>query len=337
MWSLQNRTPFAAERNWTRDKQGLHRWIVAVKATFDIALDGRLTLCDEQEPPLLSPEYHGKPGESSLRLDSDLLAIKPCTDVILDAHAHAPGRKGATRVPVSFRIGDLAKTLVVSGPRVYYKSPTGGLTTSTPQAFERRPIRFESAYGGVDRSARDPSNHSHDPRNPIGVGFTLDSARLVNTPAPTIEYPNTDPAKAGPAGFGPIDPAWSPRRERAGTYGAEWERTKKPLLPDDYDDLFASAAPSDQRVVRGLRGGERVELTHLTQEGLLRFELPKLYFTFTTHFGDRREEHRSRLITVIVEAERKRVAMVWQTDLKVQPTDDEYLDYTIIREKPYLT
>ena len=85
MWALDNRTAYAAERNWIRDKNGVHHWLVAVKATFDVALDGRLKLADEQPPPLLEPEYRGEPGSSSLRLDSDLLAVKPGTTVAVFA------------------------------------------------------------------------------------------------------------------------------------------------------------------------------------------------------------------------------------------------------------
>lgn len=79
MWSLDNRTPYAAGRNWVRDKTGAHHWLVAVKATFQVAPDGRLSLGDEQPPPLLAPIHRGDPGLSSLRADSDLLALKPGT------------------------------------------------------------------------------------------------------------------------------------------------------------------------------------------------------------------------------------------------------------------
>ena len=33
VWTLANRTPYAAGRNWVRDKTGAHQWVVAVKAT----------------------------------------------------------------------------------------------------------------------------------------------------------------------------------------------------------------------------------------------------------------------------------------------------------------
>ena len=59
MWALTNETAYAADRNWIRDKQGVHHWLVAVKATFGIGPAGRLKLADEQLPPLLAPEYRG--------------------------------------------------------------------------------------------------------------------------------------------------------------------------------------------------------------------------------------------------------------------------------------
>jgi hypothetical protein len=75
----------------------------------------------------------------------------------------------------------------------------------------------------------------------------------------------------------------------------------------------------------------------LTPEGSLRFELPKIYLTFTTAFGRRREEHRSRVTALLIQPQLRRVMLVWQSTLQVEPKDDEYLDRTVIREKPYLT
>ena len=62
MWAVKNHTPYAADRVWGRDKDGVHEWIVAVKGTFDIKPDGSTKLADEQLKPLLLPEYHGEPG-----------------------------------------------------------------------------------------------------------------------------------------------------------------------------------------------------------------------------------------------------------------------------------
>ena len=257
MWALKNRTAYAAARNWIRDKNGVHHWLVAVKATFDIAPGGRVRLADKQSSPLLEPIHRGDPPTSSLRIDADLLAPKPGTDVCLDACAHASKGRPAAAVPVSLRIAAIEKTLLVHGLRVYYRGARGIITMSSPRSFVIQPIHYEWAFGGTDTTHPDPLKHCIDARNPVGKGIAADPAALDNHPAHAIEYPRGDPRTTGPAGFGPIASFWSPRLERAGTYDARWEATKKPLLPDDYDERFASAAPDDQRSTQPLRGENR--------------------------------------------------------------------------------
>ncbi|WPB72813.1 DUF2169 domain-containing protein [Archangium violaceum] len=336
MWALNNRTSYSAERNWTRDKTGAHHWIVAVKASFHVAPDGQLSLADEQPPPVLAPEYRGEPGTSSLRCDSDLLAIKPATDVLVDASAHAPEGKPTTTVPVTLRFETVRKVLVVHGTRVFMNGLTG-VVPSKPLPFTTRPIVYEWAYGGHDQTDPDVRNHRLDPRNPVGKGVAAKPERLVDQPAHVIEYPDGHFAKTGPAGFGPIEASWSPRRELSGTFDAAWEQTQKPLLPTDYDERFALCAPVDQRPSGLLRGGERIELVNMTPQGVLRFDLPKLYFVMTTWFGRRSQEHRARLATVFVDANRMLLGMVWQSAIRVSPRDVDYLDRTDIEEKPFLT
>lgn len=329
MWSLLNRTAFAADRNWTRDKDGVHWWIVAVRATFDLASDGQLTLADEQLPPVLAPEYFGAPGQSSLRYDSDLLWAKPNTDVLVVANAHAPGGRATSVVPVSLRVGQIQKQLVVHGERVY----RSGLKTSSPKAFMTRPIQYELAFGGMDLSDPDPRNHRYDDRNPIGRGLAVNPNHLTDKPAHSIEYASGDPASRGPAGFGPIDPAWLPRRALAGTYDERWDRTKKPLLPDDFDPAYALSSPTDQRNAKPLAGGERVELVNMTPEGKLLFEVPRVLLEFTSIFGSRREPHQGQLATVLVEPDDRRLSLVWQSTLRVAAPEVDYLDATEIVEK----
>ena len=251
MWALNDQTPYASDRTWVRDKNGAHLWIVVVKATFDIGENGKLNLADEQLPPLHEPEYWGEPGLSSIRYEADLVAPKPGTDVIVNAHAHAPKGKLAPSIDVVLRIEKLTKTVRVFGTRVYTRG-IGGLGTSKPLPFESKPITYEWAYGGSDVTASDPRNQVIDMRNPVGKGVARNSPQLVNTPAHTIEYPNGNPTKTGPAGFGAIASYWSPRRELTGTYDAKWVEKRKPLLPTDYDERFVLCAPTDQRLPRHL-------------------------------------------------------------------------------------
>jgi hypothetical protein len=336
MWMLDNRTPYAAGGNWTRDKAGVHHWLVAVKATFDVATGGKLTLADEQPPPVLAPEYRGDPANTSLLLDSDLLAPKPGTDILLDACAHAPKGRPAAKVPVSLRVGSLEKTLLVYGTRVYYQGVVG-LAMSAARPFTVHPIHYEWAFGGTDVRDANPRKHRIDPRNPVGKGFATNPAHLENQVAHAIEYPNGNAAKAGPAGFGPLAAFWLPRLSHAGTYDERWEKSKKPLLPDDYDDRFALAAPDDQRPSSPLRGGETITLLNMTPEGALRFDLPRIQLAFSSRILRRIEDHQATLTTVFVAPEQRKLSLVWQSALRVPKRRElEYLDWTFVKEGPFV-
>lgn len=311
----------------------MHHWIVAVKGTYALGEDGRLSLAEEQTPPLLVPEHHGEPGTSSLRYDADLGPMKPTTDILVLGSAYAPKERPTDQVEVRLKVGPIDKGLLVWGERLYEHGVTG-VTPGLARPFLRQPIRYEYSYGGADLSDPDPRQQAFDLRNPVGRGVIGPDGDLVGRPAPQVTCPNRSDT---PAGFGPIDRSWSPRVGFAGTYDEDWARTRRPLLPLDYDPRFALCAPVDQQPARHLRGGEVVELFNLTPGGRIRFELPKVYLTYTTRFGRRREEHRGRLVTVIIEPDAAMLQMVWQSALPVPAPDGDYLDVTTVREKPYLT
>jgi hypothetical protein len=333
MWALDNTTPYAADRTWVRDKAGKHHWIVVVKATFHFDARAKLGLADEQLPPLHEPEYFGEPGRSSLRYEADLVAMKPGTDVTLNAHAHAPASRPAREVTVTLRIDDLEKQLLVRGESLHTFG-VSGMTTSSPEPFITRPIIYELAYGGTDTLDPDPRKHCIDLRNPVGGGFAAHSEHLIGRTAPSIYYPRGNPAKVGPAGFGALASYWSPRLELGGTYDQDWANNKKPLLPDDYDETQLLYAPADQRPRQRMHGGEVIDLINLTPEGALRLELPKICIMCTTRVSGRSSEYRCELASVILEPEDRRLIMAWQGSLHVGPSDIDYLDESRVWEKP---
>ena len=334
MWSITNRTPYKVKKTWGRDKDGVHEWIVAVKGTFDIKPDGKVELAEEQLDPLLVPEYNGEAGMSSLRYDADLVAPKPTTDVVLNGTAYAPKGRPSNDFIVSIRVAQIEKAIRVVGNR-RWKGGVFGLKTSTAEPITTLPIIYERAYGGYDHTNPDPKKQRMDPRNPVGCGVVAKSKHRLGQPLPNFEYPRGSLEKSGPAGFGAIDGHWSPRRELQGTYDTAWQQNRLPLLPEDWDPHSLLCSPADQRPNSHLFGGEPIELSNLTPEGKLSFTLPKVHLTFNTRIDRRREEHRSRLSTVIVEPDYPRIIMVWLTSL-VCRTDGEYLEETIVREKPYI-
>jgi hypothetical protein len=332
MWLLRNHTSYAAERNWTRDEHGVHWYLIAVRGTFTIGPRGRPALHDEQPPPILAPEYTGTPGESSLRYDSELLERKPGTDVVVLGSAYAPRGRPASTVPVILRVGKLEKQLLVHGNRAYYEG-VAGLATTSSEPFVKQPIQYELAFGGRDTSDPDPRRHKLDERNPIGRGFPPSAARWKDQLAHCIEYPDGAPASRGPAGFGPIDRSWLPRRALAGTFDAKWIDSKKPLLPDDYDPKFGMCAPADQQLPAPLVGGEQIGLLNMTPDGTLAFELPKVALRFSTAIRGKRHEHRAQISSVVVEPCDRRVFVTWQSSLKVRAPDVDFLSTTDITEQ----
>jgi hypothetical protein len=325
MWQIDNRTPFAAERGWVRDRDGAEIWLVALKCTFDIHPDGTLEVSKEQPPVLRAPEYHGEPGKSSVKFESDLVLTKCTTDIFVVGHAWAPYAVPVGQLDVGFRVGPVQKMLRVSGDRVW-----DGSGPTPPQPFLQMPLVYERAFGGVD-SRSDTPERDWEWRNPVGVGFAVSRENLAGTPVPNIEYPgeliNSWNDRPNPAGFGPIACHWQPRAGFAGTYDEKWMKERQPLLPEDFDDHFFQAAPTDQQAPVFLRGGEPVALLRLTPEGDLRFQLPRIFPGFETRFFDgTRVRHRDRkLHSVVLEPDHPRVSLVCHSALpchaKVQKLD----------------
>jgi hypothetical protein len=334
MWAIRNRTPYKVGKTWRRDKNGVHEWIVAVKATYDIRADGRTVLADEQFDPLLLPQYNGKAGSSSLRYDADLVARKSTTDVVVNGTACAPMARASGEFMVSLRVGPIHKVLRVRGDRQWVNGMIG-LKASAPEPIVSVPITYERAYGGYDHADPDCQNHRMDARNPVGCGVHARLERRIGQPLPNFEYPQGNLEKDGPAGFGAIDSFWSPRREYCGTYDQAWQENRFPLLPEDWDARSLLCSPVDQRPPNPFIGREPVELVNLTPQGHLSFLLPRVHLTFRTEIAGRFEEHRGSLATVIIEPDHPRVSLVWVTSL-VCRTDVDYLEKTVVDEKRML-
>ena len=349
MWQADNRTPFAAERGWVRDRDGAEVWLVAVKATFDIKSDGTTEIAKDQPPVLRAPEYHGEPVKSSIKYEADLVLRKKTTDIIVVGHAHAPSGKAVTSLDVGFRVGTLQKILRVFGDRTWTaRGPTA------PQPFTKMSLVYERAFGGTDLKSGQPEQ-DWDWRNPVGCGFVVKQEHLDGLPLPNVEFADYPISswedRPPPAGFGPLCSHWQPRVSFAGTYDDNWMKNRQPLLPDDFDERFFQFAPVDQQALEFLTGGEPVALLNLSPLGTLRFMLPKLFLGFETRFYDgSREIHKERrLHSVIIEPDFPRVSLVWhsalpchfkvqklertiitlKTDLSAGETDDEQNEFKV--------
>jgi hypothetical protein len=296
---LDNRTPFDATTFVFPDLDGQELLLVVMAATF-IAPDGtELRLADEQSPIRTADEYRGDPAKSSVTYEADVAYVKPFVDVIVNGHAYASRGKATKQVPVRVRIGDVNKTLNVSGDR----DALGGIIP-----FTRMPIIYERTFGGIN-------DQGHvDLRNPIGVGYrgARSADPSVLTTAPNVEYPNND---REPAGFGPLGRGWKPRIDFAGTYDQKWIDERWPILPSDFDTRHFQVAPLDQQS-RSVKGGEHVEIVNMTPDGVWRFRLPVL--DVPVHLLHDRSQQRVRLTldTVVIEPDDWRVTLTSRLGLR---------------------
>jgi hypothetical protein len=327
-------TRFAAERGWSVDSDGKKHWLVVVKATFDVKADGSLQPADEQVPPLQAPTSNGEEGVSSVQFDMEVVGLKPGTDVYVVGSAFAPNGAPAKEFPISLQVGTRKKTLIVSGERRWIR--TGGeVHPSDPAPFTERPVIYEHAYGGYDDSDPDPRKQKLFTRNPVGTGCITDRTKLLGEPAPSIAFPGADPEASPAAGFGAIAAGWEPRANLAGTYDAKWIEDQKPFLPHDFDSRHYMCAPEDQQFVPYLRGGEPVAIVNMSLDGVVKFEVPKRYFSMETAFGKRLTRHRAFLTSLVVEPAKRRTYAIWTSSLEVPPSQVDRLDATTIREREY--
>lgn len=295
MLQLRNSTPFPAAFAVFPDRQGVDMVFVAIKATF-IWLEEQIEVAGDQAPIVLADTYWGEPGASSLRDAGEMHPSKPGTDLLIQGEAFAPGDRPTTSCTVSMRVGSIAKSLLVTGDRVWERGLTG-LAASRPLPFLSMPIVFERAFGGT--VPQPDGSLVCEPRNPVGCGLRggRSQAAMLGTPLPNIEDPRD---RAAPIGVGPIAPSWEPRCRMGGTYDDAWRRTRAPYLPDDFDPRFFHVAPADQSFAAPLSGGEPVELVGLSPQGVDRFALPCCRLAVTLSIGRERTTRPAQLETVLL-------------------------------------
>lgn len=329
-----NATPFAAESTWTRDERGAEFWLVAVRACFDIDPEGCQSPAAKQTEVQRAPVFAGDPLTSGLLSDNDFVLQKDGTDVLVEGRAYAPEKRPTTHCSVRLKVHTIDKTLNVLGERRLFKRSLG-LSIAKPQPFLDMPLTWERAYGGWDRKGK---KDKWEPSNPAGSGFATDPSHLDETMAPNVEYPDAPyrgPGSGRPAAFGPVAHHWQPRVRYAGTYDKQWQETRDPLLPADFDRRYFRCAPADQQTQKPLIGYEQVKLGGFTPDGFLGFVLPRIKFDMITTFkryGDIRQE--PSIHTLWLMPDRRRFEIVYLSALEVPPGREEKLVGTTVRIRP---
>lgn len=272
------------------DLEGFQALHFTLKRTYRLVPDEMIVATDWQRPLYTTDQYHedADPFEASLRFESDLGPPKPGTDLIIGANCYAPGGDAIQCRP-SVRVGDHRHEISVVGNRIAWQSAGGRIRFTPAESFSVLPIRYELAYGGVDRlHAMAPLMYA---ANPLGTGFLMapgddDPARDRWTVLPNIEHPDrmltpdtllvpqADREKwRVPAGFGPIPKHWEPRGSRAGM--PEGAKPLWKLLHAEHDpkgEHFKTMQPTfwscaaDGMHLPHLDGHEKITLRHMHRD-----------------------------------------------------------------------
>jgi hypothetical protein len=322
MLQVENRTPFAAALSVFPDVQGVESAYLAVKATFAFTADAP-ALAPAQVPLVATDVYWGDPTQTSLRAAGEFALPKPATDILLTGRAVAPA-PGTRVADVSLRVGALRKTVRVYGDRRWERRG-GRWVPGEPAVWERMPLRWELAFGGVvpARDASAGAVQDWEPRNPVGRGLFDPATASADDPplVPNLEDPTapigSETDRPPPACFAPLAPTWMPRRTYAGTYDEAWTRSRAPYLPLDFDSRFFQVAPPDLMAAGYLLGGEPVGLRGFTQGGPLAFELPRLTLDASFDFDGKARSQPLNLETVLFEPDAGRLQLLWRAGLAV--------------------
>jgi hypothetical protein len=322
MLKVRNETPFEAGMFVVPDERGVDTLYVVAKATFGVRAGGEaVAVAEAQVPVCLADEFWGEAQTSSLKLASEAHLGHDGTDVLITGQLYAPRGRKVPTLDATLRVGPVRMAVRAFGDRTFTGASAAPFATA-PQPFDVMPLRYERAFGGgyTDPGTREPRAER---RNPVGLGMLPEDTRDLRAfrgaalpnledPAALWQRPGDRPAPCAP---GPVAPTWLPRAQYVGTYDARWETHRAPYLPADFDKRYFRVAPPRLASEGPLRGGEPVELEHVTPEGAWRFALPTLSYEAHAVVRGRREALSFALQTVHLEPDDARLTLVHRAAL----------------------
>ncbi len=323
-----------------------HVFSVIVKRSYTIEQDGTVARRRPDHPLRRTDLYFdgGDPGSATMLHEHELAPFKASVDVVVIGKAYAPEGRPVPSMPVSVRIGNREKRLVVFGDRACRFRTNALPEVSPPQPFTELELRYERAYGGRDETSL-PDIPFHYPRNPMGWGIALrnlpesiDGLRLPNIEDPddlltpdriVLAAPDRWHEQPLPQGFGWRQREWYPRSALLGAYpplldvGTVTREEAAGLLPGNHialakqlrlptlDARFNNGA-SHGLIFQTLEGNERVTLSGLSPTGPLSFALPGERPRIALDLGEGAEPLESRLHTVSIRPDDREFDLIWR-------------------------
>ena len=209
----------------------------------------------------------GRPLEPGAAYAAAMAALAPgdCLDLgvpkreaewLLAGSAFVPGGVPAKGTMASVQVGGSGRRLLVE----------------SREPFASMPLTWKNTWGG----------DAENPEGPRPGGGE-------KPPVCDEALPHGAPACMGPRG------AWPCRTGRPATYDAKWLREDWPGVPDDFDWGFYNLSQPQQRLAKGLGGGESIVLINLNEQiPKIETKLPKAAAVFKFEAGGRSFEKRPK-------------------------------------------
>ncbi len=324
--------------------EGQYILSVLVKRTYDITV-GVMCQRAAADGKLISGDvYYDDPMNSPVKYESDFVPFKLATDVVVNGTAYAPNGEPTTSFTASVQVGTVRKDILVMGDRVCRFRDGGPPAFSDPEPLTSIEVRYDRAYGGMDIYS-DPKLPCPYGRNPLGRGFVIANTKraVAGLELPNLEDPGDllTPERLClghfvhwerqpmPQGFGWFPKHWRPRGELAGVMPAdrgverELRRAYALVVPPDQREMYAQTGLPDMdfRFFNGaspglvlpfLSGSEWVQLTNLTPDGEIHFQLPGERPKIGLDIGKGVQEPAVVVHTVMIRAHDGQIDLVWR-------------------------
>jgi len=286
---------------------------------------GQPAMPSEQPANLCGDTHYEDAPERSLIYSSDFAPVKPRAEVLLVGTGYAPGGRAAPFFPISLRVGSLHKSLEVFGNRTW-KSGILGAKPGEVRPILKLPLVYENAWGGKGFK-----------QNPVGRGRRTSEMPNVEWPLARI---TSRGANIPPAGFGPLDASWEPRRSKVGTYKGKWLKERWPWFPNDFDWSYYNAAPADQQLEGYLRGDEELVLENLhPEQTIYRSRLPGLRARCFVNERLAAEEFSFRevqlnLDTLWINTDQEKLILIWRGTTAVRSLKLREIEHLLTFTEP---
>ena len=186
----------------------------------------------------------------------DLGVPKKEAEWLLAGSAFVSGGAPAKGAVVSAQVGESGRRLLVE----------------SREPFASMPLSWKNTWGS-------------DAENPDGPR----AGKGEKAPVSDEAMPHGAPVCMGPRG------TWPCRMGRAATYDSKWLRENWPGVPDDFDWGYYNLSQPQQRLPKGLNGGEKITLINLNDKlPKIETKLPKAAAVFKFEAGGRSFEKRPK-------------------------------------------